>query len=736
MRVLPFERDEDGAFKPPETWDPLAAAMTSTHDLPPTAGWWRGRDIDWRERLARRAIAPPNARAAPRTGARSGKAPPPPASPKDRSRRRCARPRGGRGFGLVGETPCELALVPIEDLLGLDEQPNLPGVVDVHPNWRRRLPWPSEALLSKPAVAATAGRLERPETPMIPSATYRVQFHAGFTFADAAALAPYWAKLGVSHLYASPIATARAGSTHGYDVVDPTRSIRRSAARTVSGRWSRRLRAEGLGVVLDIVPNHVAVGGDDNAWWLDVLENGRASAFARMFDIDWAPTDPISPARCWPRSWARPMARRWPPAISAWTSSGCRSWLTASIASRCGARLCRGPRAAPEAYDPATPDGRARPAARASGAPALSPGLVAHGRRRHQLAALLRHHRTGGAADRGSRRVRGRPRPAAAALSRGPDRRPARRPCRWPGRSGRLLPPSAPSAGGGRSQRTPWLVVEKILGADEALAADWGVDGTTGYEVMNEISALQHDPAGAEPLAGCGEISGRAADFESEERTARREILTRTFAGQLDAAATAFHRLARSELATRDLPMPALRRALTALITPFRSIAPTPPTRGAAVAGPERAKAAEPAAGPALDQIGRWLAGDGDGDLRAEAIRRFEQLSAPVAAKAVEDTAFYRYGRLLSRNDVGFDPARFSTTPSRLRRALRRARPRLSRQPAGHRHPRPQARRGCARALGGAERNARHLGRASQGLAGPRAAGRRRSRATPTCSTR
>jgi (1->4)-alpha-D-glucan 1-alpha-D-glucosylmutase len=126
---------------------------------------------------------------------------------------------------------------------------------------------------------------------MIPSATYRVQFHAGFTFADAAALAPYFARLGVSHLYASPIATARLGSTHGYDVVDPT-TINPALGgedgfRTMIGA----LRAEGLGVVLDIVPNHLAVGGGDNAWWLDVLENGRASAFARMFDIDWAPGD-------------------------------------------------------------------------------------------------------------------------------------------------------------------------------------------------------------------------------------------------------------------------------------------------------------------------------------------------------------------------------------------------------------------------------------------------------------
>jgi 4-alpha-glucanotransferase len=160
MRVLPFERDEDGAFKPPATWDPLAAAMTSTHDLPPTAGWWRGRDIDWRERLdapgdrgaERKSRAEDRIafwKAASAAGLAEG--PVPPADAPDDA--------VDTALAIVGEAPCELALVPIEDLLGLDEQPNLPGVVDVHPNWRRRLPEPSQALLSKPAVARRLARL-------------------------------------------------------------------------------------------------------------------------------------------------------------------------------------------------------------------------------------------------------------------------------------------------------------------------------------------------------------------------------------------------------------------------------------------------------------------------------------------------------------------------------------------------------------------------------------------------
>ena len=97
---------------------------------------------------------------------------------------------------------------------------------------------------------------------MTPRATYRVQFHADFTFADAQRLAPYWAKLGVSHVYASPIATARKGSIHGYDVVDPTTINPALGGEEGFHALVQTLRRHGLGVILDIVPNHVAVGGD------------------------------------------------------------------------------------------------------------------------------------------------------------------------------------------------------------------------------------------------------------------------------------------------------------------------------------------------------------------------------------------------------------------------------------------------------------------------------------------
>lgn len=166
MRVLPFEREADGAFKSPEAYDCLTVAMTSTHDLSPVAGWWRGRDIAWRDQLAA-----PGDRADER-GAReqdrqafwdaaqeAGVAEAPPPGIDD--------PQAvvDAALAFVAETPCELALIPLEDLVGLEEAPNLPGVVEVHPNWRRRLPEPARALFSSPRVAQRIARLnaQRPK---------------------------------------------------------------------------------------------------------------------------------------------------------------------------------------------------------------------------------------------------------------------------------------------------------------------------------------------------------------------------------------------------------------------------------------------------------------------------------------------------------------------------------------------------------------------------------------------
>jgi 4-alpha-glucanotransferase len=162
MRVLWFERDRSGAFIPPRQWTHRAAGMTSTHDLPTVAGWWSGRDIEWRERLGmcQDSGKEREERAADRarlwqsfcaSGAASGDPPGP-----DQG----ARVADAAVVHVAGSA-CELAMVPAEDALALREQPNLPGTVDEHPNWRRRLPGPAATVLDAPEVAARLAELDR-----------------------------------------------------------------------------------------------------------------------------------------------------------------------------------------------------------------------------------------------------------------------------------------------------------------------------------------------------------------------------------------------------------------------------------------------------------------------------------------------------------------------------------------------------------------------------------------------
>jgi (1->4)-alpha-D-glucan 1-alpha-D-glucosylmutase len=131
----------------------------------------------------------------------------------------------------------------------------------------------------------------------VPRATYRVQLHSDFRFADATALVPYWAELGISHLYCSPVLRARPGSRHGYDVVDHGRINPELGTREDFEHLVEALHAHGMGLLVDIVPNHMGVLGGDNAWWLDVLEHGPASAYALHFDIDWQSADPALAGR-------------------------------------------------------------------------------------------------------------------------------------------------------------------------------------------------------------------------------------------------------------------------------------------------------------------------------------------------------------------------------------------------------------------------------------------------------
>src|SRR5258705_5362203 len=157
------------------------------------------------------------------------------------------------------------------------EQANLPGTVDQHPNWRRKLPlslegWPSDARVAATVEAMAERSLDTQATgrrpQRVPDATYRIQLHKDFRFADAIKLVPYLARLGISHLYCSPFLKARPGSTHGYDVIDHNSVNPEIGTEKELHQLLDALKAHGMGLVPDLVPNHMGVH-DDNASWLD-----------------------------------------------------------------------------------------------------------------------------------------------------------------------------------------------------------------------------------------------------------------------------------------------------------------------------------------------------------------------------------------------------------------------------------------------------------------------------------
>jgi 4-alpha-glucanotransferase/(1->4)-alpha-D-glucan 1-alpha-D-glucosylmutase len=305
-RLLLFERD-GLRFKSPAEYPRNALVAWSTHDLPTFAGWWQREDLHTRRELgliddgqlhsqsserneARKALV--------EALAREGLADP--ATPTDGAPTE-ALCEAVQTF--LARTPSAVMVVQMEDVLGVTGQANLPGTIDQHPNWRRKLALPIEAWgrdarlrrVARSLAALRGGRHDRRQVPAglekarIPRATYRLQLHGEFTFRDATRLLPYLAALGVSHVYCSPYLRARPGSKHGYDIVDHDALNPEIGTREDFDAFVAEMKRLGLAQVMDIVPNHMGVLAADNAWWQDLLENGPASTLAEFFDIDWRP---------------------------------------------------------------------------------------------------------------------------------------------------------------------------------------------------------------------------------------------------------------------------------------------------------------------------------------------------------------------------------------------------------------------------------------------------------------
>ena len=555
MRVLWFERGRK-RFTPPRSWSADAAAMTSTHDLPTVAGWWRGEDIDTRAALGL-ADAGTEREGRKRDRARFGTRSAAPRSRQGRSLRRThTADVVEAALRFTAKTSSELALLPLEDILGLEEQPNLPGTIERASELAASLSRLGRHIV-KNGCGSTQARAAQAARPlMTPRATMRLQFHKGFTFADAAGLVPYFSALGISHLYASPIMTARPGSLHGYDVIDPTRVNPELGGEVEFRRLVAELRRHAMGIVIDIVPNHMATGAG-NPWWMDVLAGGRTSRYAKYFDIDWKPVDlhlrgkvllPVL-GRQYGEALAAGEIKLEAENGKAFVRYFDRTFPLADVAAHAVAQ------ANPDAFDPATQQGRERlheiledqyyrlawwrlandeinwrrffdindlvalrievdevfDAVHATVFRLYAQGLIDGVRVDH----------IDGLAQPGPycRKLRAR------LDSLEPER-----------------PADAPKG-------PAYFVVEKILSRDEALRPQWETDGTTGYDFMDEVDALQHDAAGEEPLTRAWQrISGRSGNFDDEEELARRQILDRSFSAQRESSVLALYAILQSEL--------------------------------------------------------------------------------------------------------------------------------------------------------------------------------------------
>ncbi len=589
----------------------------------------------------------------------------------------------------------------------------------------------------------------------IPTATYRLQLNPHFSLRDAAAVVPYLSELGISHFYASPYLRARPGSTHGYDIIDHSSINPELGTPDDYEGFVSELHHHGMRQILDIVPNHMGVMGSDNAWWLDVLENGEASDFADFFDIDWDPIKdelkgkvlipvlaeqygdvlekgelkltfdpergefsifyfqhrfPVDPKE-YPRILSfriEPLREKLGPTHEDFLEL--QSIITAighlpdrhgaapeqkvernrekEVQKRRLAALCgrshdikefiaenvttiNGTPDDPRSFDAlheliktqpyrfaqwrvAADDINYRRFFDINDLAALRPenekvfnethklilDLVAQGK----LDGLRVDHPDGLYDPAGY----------------------------FEQLSGRLRTELEPQ------DREAYLIAEKILTGNERLPKQWPIDGTTGYEFANLVNGLFVDRSAGEKLERIyRSFTGISSKFADVVYLCKRHILKVVLASELNVLANLLSRIALASRYTCDFTLNSLRSALGEIIASFpvyRTYVNGPEVseedrryvEKAVVAAKKRSSAADLSV---FDFVQRILLIDvygSDAGWYKQAVLRFsmkfQQVTAAVMAKGLEDTAFYRYNRLVSLNEVGGNPSRFGTT--------------------------------------------------------------------------
>jgi len=459
-----------------------------------------------------------------------------------------------------------------------------------------------------------------------PASTYRVQLGPGLTFSGAAELVPYLRDLGVGAMYTSPVLAAVPGSTHGYDVVDPTRVNPGLGGERAFADLGFRLREAGLGLVVDIVPNHQGIADPAaNPTWWDVLRLGRASPFARFYDIDWDHAPIMVP-------------------------------VLADAAAVADLAITDGQLAYHDLRFPLAP-----------GTEGGTPGQV-HERQHYRLTdwrradSELNYRRFFEIATLAAVRVEDPVvfrathemvlRCVADGLVTGlrvdhPDG------LADPGAYVRRLAAAAPSA---------WLVVEKILGADERLPALWPVAGTTGYDALRLVSGLFVDTGGEPAVTAFTAAECGPQDLRQLEHDAKLWVAERILLAEVRRIARAARRcLPAGQIEPGQIEPGQIEPAVAELLASFsvyRSYLADDEADALQAAAAEASRRA-PGLAAVIGPLARQMTADPGGELA----ERVQQTAAMVMAKGVEDTVFYRYNRFIALNEVGGDPGRFGVTP-------------------------------------------------------------------------
>jgi (1->4)-alpha-D-glucan 1-alpha-D-glucosylmutase len=604
---------------------------------------------------------------------------------------------------------------------------------------------------------------------VVPVATYRLQFNAGFTFVDATAIVEYLHALGVSHCYASSYLRAVPGSLHGYDVADPTQLNPEIGDETQFRAWVDAVRAHGMGHIVDFVPNHMGIAKSANPWWQDVLENGPSSRYASVFDIDWQPLKPelenkvllpilgdsygavlerqqivlqYDAGTFWlqyfdyslpiaPRTYDRLLGTDVERLVNALGASSVEAAEYLSILTavrRLPGREERSPELQAE-RDREKKVIRRRLAALTGDCAVVRDHISAvvtlfNGTTGNPLsfdrlddlldaqAYRLAHWRV--AAEEINYRRFFDINELAAIRMEDPavfDRvhefafrllekglldgfridhvdglyDPGDYLARLQARARAVRPDLF------ADDRRVFVVVEKILGIDERLP-DWPVEGTTGYDFLALVNGLFVDTRNERPINDIYERFTRLrTPFREIAYRSKQLVLRLSMASELNVLAHRLNTFSERSRHYRDFTLISLVQAMREIIANFPVYRTYVNVREAGVSEHDRrfveyavdeAKRRNPGRPPAVFDFVRDLLlkqadyiPENERDEHMRFIGKFQQVTSPVTARGIEDTAFYNYNRLGSLNEVGSDPENFGVTPDQLHaRLVERAR--------------------------------------------------------------